>query len=163
MLGNKAPTILLNNNPHTMSSRTPNPSTYTREAPNAGIGLFAAKDFASGEVIFRVTRPLVSALDSPHLKDTCYNCYSWLPEDQRDGEDEESGPGVVRLKACTGCRVARYCGKVGSFCCVLFTYIFQLVYLCLSSVFLCLSSHFKAFSFPFFLPNNNIMALYLPR
>ncbi len=95
-----------------MTLQTPNSNIYTHGTPDAGIGVFAAEDVRPGELIFRIDRPLVSALDSAHLKDTCYNCYLWLPENQRD--DEDDGVGMVRLKACTGCRVARYCGKVGS-------------------------------------------------
>lgn len=96
-----------------MTSETPHSNTYTHQTPNAGVGVFAANEIGPGELIFRVDRPLVSALDSPHLKDTCYSCYSWVPENQRDDEEEEDGTGVVKLKACTGCRIARYCGKVG--------------------------------------------------
>ena len=91
----------------------PNSNIYTQETSYAGTGVFAAKDIDPGEKIFGIDRPLVSALDSGHLKDTCYNCYLWIPEEQRDEEDEDSGMERVRLKACTGCRVARYCGKVG--------------------------------------------------
>ena len=87
--------------------------TYTQKTVNAGTGVFAAIDIPPGELTIHVARPLVSALDSPHLKDTCYNCYLWVPEGQIDEEGEDGGTGDVRLKACTGCRVAKYCGKVG--------------------------------------------------
>ena len=116
MLGTKIstyPIISFHLNPPTMIPQTPNPRIYTQQTPNAGTGVFAAKDILSGELIFRIDRPLVSALDSPHLKDTCYNCYLWVPEEQRDEEDEDGRIGMLRLKACTGCRVSRYCGKVG--------------------------------------------------
>jgi Pyruvate/2-oxoacid:ferredoxin oxidoreductase delta subunit len=95
-----------------MTSRTHRSNTYTRQTPKAGTGVFAANDIGPGELIFRVDRPLVSALDSPHLKDTCYSCYLWVPENQSEDEGEYDGVGMLKLKACTGCRIARYCGQV---------------------------------------------------
>jgi len=95
-----------------MTSQTHHSNTYTRQTPKAGTGVFAANDIGPGELIFRVDRPLVSALDSPHLKDTCYSCYLWVPENQSEDEGEYDGVGMLKLKACTGCRIARYCGQV---------------------------------------------------
>lgn len=76
-----------------------------------GTGLFALEAIPPGVEILRIDRPLVSVLDSPHLKDTCSECYSWLPENGDDGDLQRKG-----LRACQGCKITKYCCKV----CVLF-------------------------------------------
>ena len=87
--------------------------TYTRQTQNAGIGVFASEDIGPGELVLHIPRPLVSALDTPHLTDTCYSCYLWLPGNKVDEELEDDGAHQVSLKTCTGCKVVRYCSKVG--------------------------------------------------
>ena len=93
---------------------TPLPAhIYTKPASNnAGNGLFTSKGLSAGEEILRIDRPLVSVLDSPHLKDACSNCYVWVPENGV-GQFGEEGGITTKLKACQGCKVDRYCSKVG--------------------------------------------------
>lgn len=86
------------------------PPIYTQKIANAGTGLFASEVIPPGVEILRVDRPLVSVLDTPHLKDTCSECSLWLPENG-DGRDAQS----KRLKACQGCKITKYCSKVGLF------------------------------------------------
>ena len=81
---------------------------YTQKNPDAGTGLFVSEAIPPGVEILRVDRPLVSVLDSPHLKDACSECCLWLPENG-DGGDSQS----KRLRACQGCKITKYCCKVG--------------------------------------------------
>lgn len=82
---------------------------HTETCPNdAGTGLFALDAIPPGVEILRVERPLVCVLDSPRLKDTCSQCSLWLPE-----HDGDRGVQNKRLKCCQGCKVTRYCCKVG--------------------------------------------------
>ena len=86
---------------------------YIKTAPkNAGNGLFASQDIDPGQEIFRIEQPLLSVLDSPHLRDACANCYTWCPPSGVGQFGEEKGVGVT-LKACLGCKINRYCSKVG--------------------------------------------------
>lgn len=84
---------------------------YSKKTKNAGNGLFASKDIPAGDLILRVDRPLLAVLDSPHLNDACSNCFVWVPRGgaAADGDERDN----VTLRACTGCKIVRYCGKVG--------------------------------------------------
>ncbi|KAF6236550.1 hypothetical protein HO173_005331 [Letharia columbiana] len=79
---------------------------YTQITPDAGTGLFASEAIPPGVEILRIERPLVSVLDSPHLKDTCSECSLWLPQN-----DDDRDPKCKRLKACQACKVTKYCCK----------------------------------------------------
>ncbi|KAL4871940.1 hypothetical protein BDV12DRAFT_183489 [Aspergillus spectabilis] len=74
-------------------------------APNGqGRGLFAKTDLRTGDAILHIQDPFVAVLDTKRLEDTCSGCFG-----QRQlaaGPDDE-----IVLKACTGCRVVRYCDK----------------------------------------------------
>ena len=83
------------------------PRIHTQKSPDAGRGLFASDAIPPGVEILRIDRPLASVLDSPHLKDTCSECNLWLPENL--------GSQSKRLKTCQGCKITRYCCKVGLF------------------------------------------------
>ena len=78
---------------------------YTQNIPDAGTGLFVSEAIPAGVEVLSIDRPLVAVLDSPHLKDTCSDCFLWLPE---NGE-----PQSKRLRACQGCKITKYCCKVG--------------------------------------------------
>ena len=80
----------------------------TRAVPSQGIGLFTSQPLEAGEFIFKDQRPLITVLDSARLR----NCCEWCLTAGHDG-DLDDGGGGVRLRACTGCRVVRYCTKVG--------------------------------------------------
>ena len=75
-----------------------------RQTAHAGLGLFTSERIEAGEFIFSIERPLITALDSGRLTDTC----EWCLRVVRDGEEGEQ-----RLRSCTGCKVVRYCRKVG--------------------------------------------------
>ena len=75
-----------------------------------GKGVFAAKQISLNTPILSVTRPLIVALDTQRLKDTCYHCHDWRERSFREGKN--STRDEVPLKACTGCKVVRYCNKV---------------------------------------------------
>lgn len=89
-----------------MASRTALPSVTTktvpRPAPNGmGNGLFATTDMNPGDTVLHIEAPFVAILDSPRLEDTCAGCFG--------KRQVETGS---ELKACTGCRVVKYCDRV---------------------------------------------------
>lgn len=86
-----------------------------KQAPDngAGNGLFASQAVEPGTEILRIDQHLAAVLDSRHLKDACSNCYIWVPDNGVGQFGEEKGVGV-KLRACQGCKVVRYCSKVGS-------------------------------------------------
>ncbi|KAI2787533.1 hypothetical protein POX_f07902 [Penicillium oxalicum] len=88
-----------------MTSQEPFPSVVTnavpRPAPHGmGNGLFATKDIQIGQDVVHAKVPFVAVLDSPRLDDTCAGCFG--KRQMETGTD---------LKACTGCRVVRYCDR----------------------------------------------------
>lgn len=87
-------------------------NVYSKKTKNAGNGLFASRDIPAGDLILLVNRPFLAVLDTPHLDDACSNCFVWVPQGgAAAGGDERDD---VVLRACTGCKVVKYCGKVGS-------------------------------------------------
>ncbi|MCJ1469277.1 hypothetical protein MMC07_007910 [Pseudocyphellaria aurata] len=56
------------------------PHIYSQKTPAAGTGLYTSKAIPPGELIFRVERPLVAALNSGQLGVTCEGCYLSLAE-----------------------------------------------------------------------------------
>ena len=85
---------------------SPSPHLYPQETAAAGTGLFASEAIPPGVEILQIERPLIYVLDSPHLKDTCSECSLSLPE-------KDHAPNSKSLKACHGCKITRYCCKVG--------------------------------------------------
>ncbi|KAJ5105569.1 hypothetical protein NUU61_002916 [Penicillium alfredii] len=88
-----------------MSSQTPLPSVFTRTVPRLapdgmGKGLFASTDIKTGEDVVYIKVPFVAVLDKPRLDDTCSGCFG---KKQLESETD--------LKACTGCRVVKYCDR----------------------------------------------------
>lgn len=75
-----------------------------RPTVNAGLGLFTIEALPAGHLIAQIERPLITVLDSARLTDTCEWCLRVV-----QGDDGSS----ASLKACTGCRIVRYCSKVG--------------------------------------------------
>ena len=75
----------------------------------ADSGLFTSKDIGPGELIIQIKHPLITILDSARLKQHCEWCLRKGAEDDGANKAEDD----VRLRACTGCRIVRYCGKVG--------------------------------------------------
>ncbi|KAJ5711421.1 hypothetical protein N7488_005577 [Penicillium malachiteum] len=88
-----------------MAPQEPLPSVTTRTvpgpAPNGmGNGLFATEDIKVGEDVVHAKTPFVAILDSARLEDTCSGCFG---KRQMAGNSD--------LKACTGCRVVKYCDR----------------------------------------------------
>ena len=104
--------------------------TYTQKTSDAGTSLFASDAILPGVEILRVERPLVSVLDTAHLQDTCSECNLWFPE---SGHDQR--PPSERLKTCLGCRVTRYCCKVG------FLFLFYVIVCCSKYSCISISKH----------------------
>lgn len=105
-----------------MSSQSPLPSVTTKTvpgpAPNGmGNGLFATTDIKVGEDVVHANVPFVAVLDKPRLDDTCSACFG--------KRQMEAG---TELKACTGCRVVKYCDRVS------FSRFGELVFLLLNSL-----------------------------
>lgn len=90
------------------------PHIIPRRTPSSGTGLFTSQPIDAGELVFRVERPLITVLDSARLSVSCEWC---LAGGKRDGDGVDGGgwegEGTVRPSACTGCRIVRYCSKVG--------------------------------------------------
>jgi len=76
-----------------------------RSTANAGFGLFTTEPIPAGRLISQIERPLITVLDSARLIDTC----EWCLRVVQGGDG-----GCGSLKACTGCKVVRYCSKVGN-------------------------------------------------
>ena len=55
--------------------------------------------------MLRVKRPLVAVLNQGQLTTACEWCFVWVPDGQ--------GTATTKLRACQGCRIVRYCSKVG--------------------------------------------------
>jgi hypothetical protein len=81
-----------------------------KSTPEAGTGLFAARQIKLSEAILSVDQPLMLALDTPRLNDTCYYCLLFLERPGSIGRNDKAE--TKTLKACTGCKVVRYCDKV---------------------------------------------------
>ncbi|KAI9838683.1 MAG: hypothetical protein M1819_004997 [Sarea resinae] len=84
-------------------------NTYRAPSPGTGAGLFASRDLAPGEVVLSIARPLLVIPDSARLKETCSNCFAWLPRSAIGSRGHHLDD--VTLKTCTGCRVVGYCSK----------------------------------------------------
>ena len=76
---------------------------------SAGTGLFTKQPVNAGSLVFNIDRPLITVLDSARLRDHCEWCLDSAGEE--DGEDEGR-----KLRVCTGCKIVRYCSKVGQTC-----------------------------------------------
>lgn len=85
------------------------PHIYSQKTPAAGTTLYTSRAIPPGELIFRVERPLVAALDSDQLGCTCEGCYL----SSADGATVVwRGEAKKKVKMCAGCKVVGYCCKV---------------------------------------------------
>lgn len=85
-----------------------------RPSPVAGNGLFAKRAIDAGEQIIVKSHPLISVLDLAQEGQACANCFR---PSQELGQIlsqglPENGLAVDKVNACTGCKKAKYCGKV---------------------------------------------------
>ena len=74
-----------------------------RASTGRGTGLFTTQPIDAGSLVLKIDRPFINVLDAARLESNCEWCLA-------SKEDENE----VRLKACTGCKVSRYCDKVSS-------------------------------------------------
>jgi len=82
---------------------------YVAKSSVAGSGLFASQDIAAGDLIFSLARPAVAALDTKNLGNACANCFASAADPSvLHGEANIQ----VTVKACTGCKIVKYCSKV---------------------------------------------------
>jgi hypothetical protein len=82
----------------------------SRSTTEAGNGLFATRQIKLRDTVLSVNQPLMLALDTPRLKDTCYYCLVFM---EKSGQIKRSDKTQAKtLKACKGCNVVRYCDKV---------------------------------------------------
>lgn len=103
----RIPVYLAHANPFRDSSRQHfDLHMYSKRTPNAGSGLYASEAIPPGVELLHIDRPLVSVLDSPHLKDACSECNLWLPENGHGRHPENKS-----LRACQACRITKYCCK----------------------------------------------------
>jgi hypothetical protein len=85
-------------------------NVVSKSTPRAGTGLFAARQIKLNEVILSVNQPLMLALDTARLNDTCYCCLLFR---EKPGSIKRIDKAETKtLKACTGCKIVRYCDKV---------------------------------------------------
>ena len=75
-----------------------------QESSTSGRGIFAAKKLHTSCLVFQDREPLVAVLDSPLLTKTCGWCFSYSEEASQEDQ--------LQPRACTGCKILRYCGKV---------------------------------------------------
>ena len=76
--------------------------------PGRGNGLVAARDISPRSQLLFVRQPLMNALDTARLQDTCYQCLR--------GAFDHTGLASTAsekydLKACAGCRTVRFCHR----------------------------------------------------
>lgn len=90
-------------------------NVYSRSSPRGGTGLFAASQIIAGQLITGIPEPLVTVPDDAHLKECCSWCMAWKPATVDEGSKSMLNPyrDETSLNYCAGCRVVRYCGKVG--------------------------------------------------
>ncbi|ORY63337.1 uncharacterized protein BCR38DRAFT_436576 [Pseudomassariella vexata] len=80
----------------------------------AGRGLFASKDFAPGDVVLSVARPLVAELNIDRTEDSCAWCFqrgAIDPDERKQAAAMGLPIGFIEVKSCTGCRKVSYCSK----------------------------------------------------
>lgn len=79
-------------------------------AESKGEGVFAKRVLSTRDIIHTIHNPALAAISTPELTEICYNCYAGSePAAENDysiGQHRDA-----RLQICTGCRVARFCGK----------------------------------------------------
>lgn len=79
------------------------PRAESRQTPDKGLGLFATSQILPRDNIFAIIANFATVLDTARLHDTCSNCFVTV--------GDELNPDLS-LKACAGCHVVKYCGKV---------------------------------------------------
>jgi hypothetical protein len=93
-----------------MAQQIERTNVVLKSTPEAGAGLFAAGQIKLDEVILTVNQPLMLALDTSRLNDTCYYCLLFLERSSSIKRNDKVE--TKTLRACTGCKIVRYCDKV---------------------------------------------------
>ncbi|KAK2738631.1 hypothetical protein FQN57_006949 [Myotisia sp. PD_48] len=86
-----------------------------RPAPEGGFGLFALKTINAGDEVAYTQNSFSAVLDTDKLADACSNCFGTRMLLVQALEPPEWGTrdkDIIGLKACTGCRVVKYCDKI---------------------------------------------------
>lgn len=81
-----------------------------RDAGQKGQGLFARRDLSTRDTIHAIREPSLIAISTAELASFCYNCYAG----SKPVTENSYSIGQYRdahLQICTGCQVARFCGK----------------------------------------------------
>lgn len=73
-----------------------------------GYGLFATRDFDLGNEVLSIKTPFAAVLATEKLDDTCAGCFKSASDEGRSAEN----PQIVTVRACTGCKVVKYCDRV---------------------------------------------------
>ncbi|KAI1495543.1 hypothetical protein F5X99DRAFT_403187 [Biscogniauxia marginata] len=80
----------------------------------AGRGLFAGKDFAPGDLVLSIDRPLVAEPEIERMLDTCAWCFqrgATDPVERAQAASMGLPTGTIEVKSCTGCHRVGYCSK----------------------------------------------------
>ena len=85
--------------------------SYTAPSVLGGTGLKASNPISAGKCIDSVAQPLIVALDTPRLKDTCYYCYEMKQRSNVASGGDVTQTEGEQLKACSGCHIVKYCCK----------------------------------------------------
>jgi len=81
-------------------------------AESAGVGLLATSAVRTGELIFSISKPLVTVPDMAHLAEVCSNCLRWVHGAEPGAEEGQIQHKPFELKSCAGCGIVKYCDKV---------------------------------------------------
>ena len=95
---------------HTSLSMAKFDKALTQKSTIAGRGLFASEDISAGAQIFSIARPLVAVLNTPRLTECCSNCFAGVATPFTS--DGAYGAVAPEVKACSQCKLLRFCSKV---------------------------------------------------
>jgi hypothetical protein len=80
-------------------------SIYVDKSPTHGKGIFSNRNLSVGDCLYTATPVFIGVLSWERLVDTCSNCF------RRDGE--EYFESRTQVKACSQCKLLRFCSTVG--------------------------------------------------
>ncbi|KAI1344151.1 hypothetical protein F5Y15DRAFT_104232 [Xylariaceae sp. FL0016] len=95
-------------------ARTQDVEVKQSQMAGVGRGLFATKDFAPGDLVLCLERPLVAELELDRMQDTCAWCLQRGLSDPTERMQAASmglPGGFIEVKCCTACRKVAYCSK----------------------------------------------------
>jgi sulfatase maturation enzyme AslB (radical SAM superfamily) len=80
---------------------------FVDKSSSHGRGLFCSRDVDVGECLYTAAPVFMGVLSWERLPDTCSNCF------RREGEEIFNSK--LQVKACSQCKLLRFCSKVCSF------------------------------------------------